>query len=556
MNEFKLRRRFPGRAGSEAVESDAIVSDAIGRFVALLLAASVLLALYPGPASAQAAAFPALEGKVLFGYQAWFGCPGSWGGGWSHWSGGTPSAANIQVDMYPDLREFDKADLCQVPALSVGGSPAYFFSSRNPKVVDMHFKWMKDYGLDGVLIQRFLADIPGLKRAGDVPLKNILAASAKHGRAIAIEYDVTGASFSTWSRDLQADWKYLVDEIKITTNPTYIHHKGRPLVSVWGVGLNESRNPPENPAECKALLDWFHGTAPEAHRASVMGGVPSGFRTLNRDARTAPAWLDVYKAMDVVQPWNIGRYSTLSQIRGSFAPTVAADRKWLSDAGVLYMPSTFPGYSFFNASRGQKRQNEIPRMGGNFIWQQAMAAKAAGAAAVKIAMFDEVNEATAMFKLVSKRSESPSAPYWLALDGDGMDLPSDWYLRLAGEITKVVNGTRAPTDTIPISPRGGSGVDVRLASPIRSGSGALRWRSTADGVLFESGAGSGAEPVTLAIRGPGGALIRSVPIRQGRAHWDLRDEGMALVGKGLFIAQVFGGKSGKEVQGAAIVIRP
>src|SRR4051812_40106940 len=84
-----------------------------------------------------------LNGKVLFGYQGWFDCPGSWNGNWSHWSGGAPNGTNTQVDMYPDLSEFPKSDLCQAGSLTVGANPAYLFSARNADIVDAHFKWMR-----------------------------------------------------------------------------------------------------------------------------------------------------------------------------------------------------------------------------------------------------------------------------------------------------------------------------------------------------------------------------------------------------------------------------
>ena len=64
-----------------------------------------------------------LEGKVLFGYQGWFDCPTADGktGAWSHWSRGVPSAETTAIDMYPDLSEFDSADLCAVPGMTIGG---------------------------------------------------------------------------------------------------------------------------------------------------------------------------------------------------------------------------------------------------------------------------------------------------------------------------------------------------------------------------------------------------------------------------------------------------
>jgi hypothetical protein len=41
------------------------------------------------------------------------------------------------------------------------GSQAYRFSSDNPAVVQKHFEWMRDYGIDGAWLQQFIVDLPG-----------------------------------------------------------------------------------------------------------------------------------------------------------------------------------------------------------------------------------------------------------------------------------------------------------------------------------------------------------------------------------------------------------
>jgi len=78
-----------------------------------------------------------LKGKVLLGYQGWFRCPagGPSGANWSHWANGTPSAATLVIDMYPDLTEFDRDELSAVPAMTVGAAPVYLFSSGNTVTV-------------------------------------------------------------------------------------------------------------------------------------------------------------------------------------------------------------------------------------------------------------------------------------------------------------------------------------------------------------------------------------------------------------------------------------
>src|SRR5258705_7920370 len=128
---------------------------------------------------AQAVDPSALKGKVLLGYQGWFRCPagGTSGTNWSHWtSSGAPTAASISIDMYPDTREFETGEACAVPNMTVGDAPAYLFSAGNSKTVARHFKWMQHYALDGVLVQRFVSDIPGNYASGDAVLKNVMAA--------------------------------------------------------------------------------------------------------------------------------------------------------------------------------------------------------------------------------------------------------------------------------------------------------------------------------------------------------------------------------------------
>ncbi|MGP8207459.1 MAG: hypothetical protein ACLQVK_15635 [Acidimicrobiales bacterium] len=66
------------------------------------------------PALVDASSF---YGKLMFGYQGWFGTPGDGSAmdQWQHWCrGGTyPSASTIGVDVWPDLREFSPRQLAK-----------------------------------------------------------------------------------------------------------------------------------------------------------------------------------------------------------------------------------------------------------------------------------------------------------------------------------------------------------------------------------------------------------------------------------------------------------
>jgi hypothetical protein len=252
-----------------------------------------------------------LEGKVLLGYQGWFNCPGDGApaNNWRSWARGVPVADTLNIDLYPDLSELEPDERCAVPGMTIGGDrPAWLFTAFNRRTVVRHFRWMKEYGLDGVLVQRFVGTVAGKRAGGDVVLRNVIAGAGQYGRVLAIEYDITGGNPEDFIRTLKDDWTCLVDEFKLDTHPNYLRYNGKPLVSVWGIGLNEPRHPPETPAPAKELIAWFQSAAPAKYQAAYMGGTPSRWRLGVNDARADPEWAEVYRMMDAVQPWTVGRY--------------------------------------------------------------------------------------------------------------------------------------------------------------------------------------------------------------------------------------------------------
>src|SRR5260221_11708715 len=74
-----------------------------------------------------------------------------------------------------------------------------------------------------------------------VILQNAMEAASKYKRAIAVMYDLSG--LKAGGEDCSTiidDWKYLVDELKVTNQKgekTYLFHRGKPLVGIWGVGF-------------------------------------------------------------------------------------------------------------------------------------------------------------------------------------------------------------------------------------------------------------------------------------------------------------------------------
>ena len=205
------------------------------------------------------------------------------------------------------------------------------------------------------------------------------------------------------------------------------------------MGFSEARNVPRDPETALRIVKWFQAEAPPEQRVTYMGGVPARWRTLTKDSMKEPGWQEVYACMDVVQPWTVGRYTNAASADQWRQEIIEPDLARTQERRQLYMPVVFPGFSWANLKPDTK-PNRIPRNGGRFLWTQAWNARQAGARMLKIAMFDEVNESTAVFKLAAKRQDAPEQGFWLTLDADGEDLPSDWYLKLSGEITKRFHG--------------------------------------------------------------------------------------------------------------------
>ena len=71
---------------------------------------------------------------------------------------------------------------------------------------------------------------------------------------------------------------------------------------------------------------------------------------------------------------------------------------------------------------------------------------------LKTAMFDEVDEGTAMFKLAPTAAHLPTGASFVPLDADGHALPSDFYLRVGGAATALLRGDLPMSPTLPVAP--------------------------------------------------------------------------------------------------------
>ena len=399
-----------------------------------------------------------LDYKVMMGYQGWFLASGdgsNTNNPWTHWfrSGTTPDPANLVVDMWPDMSEY--IDKFNTNMTYADGSNAQLFSSYSLSTTRKHFEWMRDYNVYGIYLQRFLNGVqqdktPALFKVKNKVLENVISSAAEYNRKYAVMYDLSGVpDDGAMYAKIIADWEYLVDTYNILNKPEYVKQNGKPVVAIWGIGFI---NRGLTTATSKAIIDYFKTNAAPKYRAYIMGGVPEGWSTRTGASETGVGWTDVYNSLDMISPWSVGRYINNSEAddfkNSNIVPDLAACNKINKD----YMPVIWPGFSWRNLNN--KTLNQIKRNGGQFYWRQAYNAVQAGVKFIYVAMFDEVDEATAMFKITETKAKLPveANDRLVSLDSDGVNLPSDWYLKLADQTQKMLDGTINLTSVIPIIP--------------------------------------------------------------------------------------------------------
>jgi hypothetical protein len=376
-----------------------------------------------------------LRHKVLCGYQGWFRCPGDPADeGWKHWNRNSRKLTpkSVTFEMWPDLTEFDGDEKYPAPGFThPDGKPAHLFSSAHPRTVQRHFQWMEHYGIDGVFLQRFLIEIANA--SSDRVLKHVRAAAATTGRVYAVCYDMTAAPKDRLYDLLVADWKRLVDEEKVTQDAGYLHHGGKPAVFVWGFYSDRF-----GPGLAHRIIDFFK--LDSRYAATLVGGCQWQWRA-ERDAE----WARALRRFDVISPWNVGNVMQVKKQQQAATDTWKEDLAEARKVGMAYLPVVYPGFGWTNLKGKASANATIPRLGGEFFWRQFAMAADVGAEMVYVAMFDEVDEGTAIFKV---SNNPPTQAHFETYDG----LPSDWYLRLTGEGSKLIRGERRNQTALPIKP--------------------------------------------------------------------------------------------------------
>lgn len=371
--------------------------------------------------------FKSIKNLVMAGYQGWFNTPEDGAGlGWKHFEKEKEfKPGKCTIDLWPDVSEYEKT--YETAFKLPDETPAKVFSSYDASTTDLHFKWMKQYGIDGVFMQRFVVSIRNQKGKDNYNkiLNNAVLSAEKYDRAICLMYDLSG--MEAGEEDiLIRDWKELCEKYKLVSrnNNHYVYHHGKPLVAVWGIGFNDRRK--YGYEQVKKIIDFL-----KSEGCSILVGVPTHWRTLTIDAVSDTRLLELVKQADIVHPWLVGRFD--NNTYEPYRKSIEEDIKWCKANGKDYMPVLFPGFSWHNMKKDAP-QNMIPRLGGRFFWKQVKGAVDAGAESLYLAMFDEIDEGTAFFKCTNTPPVGESS--FITYEGEA----PDHYLWLAGEAAKYLRG--------------------------------------------------------------------------------------------------------------------
>ncbi|WP_346304514.1 metallophosphoesterase [Bacteroides sp.] len=367
--------------------------------------------------------FKSIKNLVMAGYQGWFNTPEDGAGlGWKHFEKEKEfKPGKCTIDLWPDVSEYEKT--YETAFKLPDETPAKVFSSYDASTTDLHFKWMKQYGIDGVFMQRFVVSIRNQKGKDNYNkiLNNAVLSAEKYDRAICLMYDLSG--MEAGEEDiLIRDWKELCEKYKLVSrnNNHYVYHHGKPLVAVWGIGFNDRRK--YGYEQVKKIIDFL-----KSEGCSILVGVPTHWRTLTIDAVSDTRLLELVKQADIVHPWLVGRFD--NHTYEPYRKSIEEDIKWCKANGKDYIPVLFPGFSWHNMKKDAP-QNMIPRLGGRFFWKQVKGAVDAGAESLYLAMFDEIDEGTAFFKCTNTPPVGESS--FITYEGEA----PDHYLWLAGEAAK------------------------------------------------------------------------------------------------------------------------
>jgi hypothetical protein len=326
---------------------------------------------------------------------------------------------------------------------------------------------MKKYGIDGAFMQRFYRSISepqggwievfdsrypethsiectlgSLKLIYSQVLQSAKAASQKYGLGFAVEYDISGADSST--SDVVATILNDVDKLKqagLFDASAYFYHNNAPVIEIWGIGIRKTVSPADTLRIVTGLKQaGYH----------VIIGVGTDWQKSISDSSSA-SYGPTYRQANTVQPWTVGGYSH-ANYKSTLSGVQTSDKKTLQDLGIGQSIVVWPGFSWGNLMHNGV-YDQIPRDNGTFYQEQLDGAVSLQPQFLFTAMFDEVNEGTAIMPTL-RVNELPVNQRFVGIDNN---LDREIYLAKAGSASAALKAGRSNTVKPSLS---GSPVDI------------------------------------------------------------------------------------------------
>ncbi|KXN83155.1 Serine/threonine-protein kinase-transforming protein raf [Leucoagaricus sp. SymC.cos] len=316
--------------------------------------------------------------------------------------------------------------------------------------VNRHFHWMAEHGVDGAFLYRWAGWLGEGQSSGrnliDEVIDHVREAAEKEDRVFAIEYDVYKVSVSdvALADILEQDWKNLIYEKGMLNSPNYLRENGKPVISLAGLGLCDAGH---TPTLVRSIVAMFQRITPGG--AYIIAHLSASWRSLEGNADPNAELLDV---------WLNEFHAICPNISAANGKRMKADvdfiRKRLEGGQrtIDYIPSVYPGTSTHNWTEGKWKWNEYKRDGGRFLWDQIYNASKLGARTMYGVSWDDYCYGHALLPVVPQKNLLPQTNkcMFMALDEDGYDLPSDWYMRICGLAAEALHDKRKVSQMFPL----------------------------------------------------------------------------------------------------------
>lgn len=233
---------------------------------------------------------------------------------------------------------------------------ASWFYSNCSAVVEQHFKYMQQYKIDGIFVQRFRdASNPSNEyyHQGVQVLDWVRQYAEQYGKYFAVEYDFSALQAGENPDDYLGYWKNDFDKVvaPLFQSSSYIYQDGKPVMEIWGAGFNDNKG--GSGQDYQTLVDYMANSATPTWNIL---GVPWYWQDLNDQNRSpppAPGLFSLYQSSSVqcLQPWGVGAYSTPDDFAYYFQNRLVPMKSQLDGWGKKLSPVIHPGTQNYNSNK-------------------------------------------------------------------------------------------------------------------------------------------------------------------------------------------------------------